>query len=302
MGNIWALKLPSYLDKWKVRTLYEPGWERRSRASGGFDGVWGVGIHHTASHATVAADKNYMWYKSSSRPMGNCLLCRDGSVLIGCAGASNTQGAGGPYATSRGIIPKDSGNRYMYSIEAANDGIGEMWTPEMQDSYPKLCVAIMDWASNETYGPPLNFGDIIAHFQWAPGRKFDPAGPSKWAPNPTGGVPNNLWNMDAFRGTCFEVFTGSQPTPPQPIPPQPTPTPEVALKDMPTVKKGSTGNAVVTLQSLLIQRGYMSDKPANRDGAFGDGTHNVVVKYQQDKGLSVDGVVGSQTWGRLGYN
>jgi peptidoglycan hydrolase-like protein with peptidoglycan-binding domain len=78
--------------------------------------------------------------------------------------------------------------------------------------------------------------------------------------------------------------------------------PEVALKDMPTVKKGSTGNAVVTLQSLLIQRGYMSDKPANRDGAFGDGTHNVVVKYQQDKGLSVDGVVGSQTWGRLGYN
>lgn len=86
-----------------------------------------------------------------------------------------------------------------------------------------------------------------------------------------------------------------------PTPPVPDPTPEATLKDMPTLKQGATGNAVVTLQTLLIQRGIWSDKPANRDGVFGSGTDAGVRKFQSARHITVDGVVGGQTWAELGH-
>lgn len=88
-----------------------------------------------------------------------------------------------------------------------------------------------------------------------------------------------------------------------PIPPQPDPPPaeEVVLKDMPTLHKGDTGNAVVVLQGMLIQRGVWTDKPANRDGIFGDGTEKGVKTFQRQRGLVEDGVPGPKTWAALGH-
>ena len=63
----------------------------------------------------------------------------------------------------------------------------------------------------------------------------------------------------------------------------------------PTVKKGASGERVRSIQYLLRQAG---DTTAV-DGAFGPGTETDVREFQTAKGLTVDGVVGPQTWARL---
>ena len=218
MGDLWARALPHYLEAWgvPVRDLYD-GWETRSRSTGGFDGVWGVGVHHTASRASVDNDCAYMWRNAADRPIGNVLLDRDGLVTVGCAGASNTQGKGGPVHTARGAIPQDSGNRYLFSIEAANDGAGEVWPDAQQSTYVALVCAVMDWATHETPGPPLACGDVLSHYEWACGRqsKVDPAGPSQWS-KPSGGGEANMWRMDDFRGSVFAHANAVVPVPPRP--------------------------------------------------------------------------------------
>ena len=61
------------------------------------------------------------------------------------------------------------------------------------------------------------------------------------------------------------------------------------------LEKGSSGDEVRKLQELLNEHGAS----LSVDGSFGDLTYREVVKFQTDNGLTVDGVVGSQTWGAL---
>jgi len=68
--------------------------------------------------------------------------------------------------------------------------------------------------------------------------------------------------------------------------------------ELPVLKKGAKGVWVNLLQRLLIAQGYNCGS-AGPDGDFGSGTYNAVVAFQQAKKLSVDGVVGQQTWGEL---
>lgn len=59
---------------------------------------------------------------------------------------------------------------------------------------------------------------------------------------------------------------------------------------MQTLKKGSKGEAVRTLQRLL---------DVDVDGVFGKDTEAAVKAFQAGHGLDVDGVVGAKTWGAL---
>ena len=61
------------------------------------------------------------------------------------------------------------------------------------------------------------------------------------------------------------------------------------------VSYGSKGSDVKTLQELLNQNGYSLDT----DGVFGSKTQAAVKDYQKKNGLSVDGIVGKNTWGAL---
>ena len=61
------------------------------------------------------------------------------------------------------------------------------------------------------------------------------------------------------------------------------------------VSYGSKGSDVKTLQELLNQNGYSLDT----DGVFGSKTQAAVKDYQKKNGLSVDGIVGKNTWGTL---
>lgn len=61
------------------------------------------------------------------------------------------------------------------------------------------------------------------------------------------------------------------------------------------VTKGSSGDSVLQLQKILNQNGYS----LSEDGIFGDKTLAAVKDYQKNNGLTVDGIVGNNTWGAL---
>ena len=58
---------------------------------------------------------------------------------------------------------------------------------------------------------------------------------------------------------------------------------------------GSKGDEVKKLQNALNRAGYN----LSEDGIYGEKTQAAVKQYQQANGLNVDGIVGSQTWGKL---
>jgi peptidoglycan hydrolase-like protein with peptidoglycan-binding domain len=66
----------------------------------------------------------------------------------------------------------------------------------------------------------------------------------------------------------------------------------------PTLRKGSSGNAVAFLQNRLNARGATPRLVV--DGIFGPKTDAAVRSFQRSRGLVVDGIVGPKTWTALG--
>ncbi len=66
----------------------------------------------------------------------------------------------------------------------------------------------------------------------------------------------------------------------------------------PQLAMGDTGAAVAALQQGLTA--YSNEDPATNpgaiDGDFGPMTDAAVARYQGDRGVAVDGIVGDQTW------
>lgn len=185
------------------------GWQTRARSSGGY----GTGrpttvmVHHTASGASADGwgDVNYICYGSPDKPLSNLYLDRHGSVWVCAAGCTNTNGKGSD--TWGGGVPNDSMNSYAIGIEAGNNGVGEKWPWEQQISYLALCRALCDH-----YG--ISYNNVRGHFEWAPTRKVDPAGPSAWA------AGSASWNMTHFRSDVKDY-----------LPPEPTPSPPTQEDD-----------------------------------------------------------------------
>lgn len=65
---------------------------------------------------------------------------------------------------------------------------------------------------------------------------------------------------------------------------------------MKTLKKGSKGEEVEVLQTLLNKEGYNLVV----DSDFGQKTHDALVAWQKAHGLVADGIVGPKTWAALG--
>jgi peptidoglycan hydrolase-like protein with peptidoglycan-binding domain len=61
----------------------------------------------------------------------------------------------------------------------------------------------------------------------------------------------------------------------------------------PLLKKGATGETVRQLQQALKDHGY---DPGALDGQFGRKTESAVKAFQQNHGLTADGIVGETTW------
>ena len=206
MGDIWLHSLADWAREavGPNQVTEEPGSYTRSSSSGGFTaGPFAIGVHHTASNTTPTNDKNYMWYNASAKPIGNIMIDRSGHVWIGACGATNTQGKGPAQSCSLGTIPENRQNEFTLSIEACNAGTGEPWPEAQQDAYVNLCAVLVQKLG-------LQVSDVRAHFEMSPGRKYDPAGQSRYA---TGG---NLWDMDAFRASVLlrQSQLNNKPPPP----------------------------------------------------------------------------------------
>lgn len=72
-----------------------------------------------------------------------------------------------------------------------------------------------------------------------------------------------------------------------------TPTGSTNFYTMVTLKKGSRGVDVITLQKKLNLQ---------TDGIFGPLTEEAVKEFQKANGLTVDGIVGTNTWNKLGVS
>ena len=71
-----------------------------------------------------------------------------------------------------------------------------------------------------------------------------------------------------------------------------TVTPDPAATKVATLKYGSSGSAVQDLQQRLKDLGYYTGEV---DGQFGGGTRTALKLFQQQHGLTSDGVLGSKT-------
>lgn len=214
MSSVWLLNLPQWLTEAGIKVETWPGWETRSRNSGGYTGsVKGIVVHHTASNTKPQNDCAYNFDNAEYRPVGAVLLDRDGVVWIGAAGATNCAGKGAwprpGHKNSKGeYIPVDQGNAHTFSIEGANNG-SQPWPAAQQQSYVTMCAVLCIKLNLQ----PI---DVVSHFEWTP-RKIDPSGTSEWSPG------GGQWNMDAFRASVSQrIAEMSAPKPPPytPYPPR----------------------------------------------------------------------------------
>lgn len=67
---------------------------------------------------------------------------------------------------------------------------------------------------------------------------------------------------------------------------------------LPVLRRGSVGETVRAAQLLLIGRSFGCG-PWGADGEFGDATYGAVCRFQRERYLEVDGVVGPKTWAGL---
>lgn len=247
MGSRYLTDLAQWCRDAGLVTVEVDGWQHRARSSGGFDGdrPWGVMWHHTASATSPENDVNYMCYGSPDAPLANLLLARDGSVWVMAAGATNTNGKGGPWTFTRGTVPQDSMNTHAVSIEAANNGVGEWWPQVQIDAYFALSLAL-------TSRLDLQPTDICEHALYAPSRKIDPAvadavqGP--WQPHRA--TSSGTWLQDDVIDELWQRAGG--PTP-DPLPPPSTP---VEGDDVLVVALDNNGSCWI---GNGVKRVYISD-------------------------------------------
>lgn len=217
MGSRYLTDLDVVLRGAGLSVVELDGWQSRARSSGGYDGApWAIFWHHTASAGDGAADAHYCTYGSSDRPVCNLVIGRDGVVHLCAAGATNTNGKGGPYLLPDGrTIPLDSANSRVIGIEFSNNGVGMSWPAVQLDAgfaaSNALCRAYID-------GKVTN---VVQHVDWAPTRKIDPAqaGAVQGAWRPRSINSSGSWSLDDLRSECSRR-AGSAPTP-GPRPPDP---------------------------------------------------------------------------------
>lgn len=93
---------------------------------------------------------------------------------------------------------------------------------------------------------------------------------------------------------CVLRYVGTG-TETKPTPTTTKPKQYVTVK-LPMLQKGQTDVVVAMLQAALKYLGY---DPKWVDGEFGDRTYDMLVAYQSDNGLEVDGICGKDTWTQI---
>ena len=248
-----------------LKVVETQGWKTRGRPYS--FAPRGVIFHHTASskHGGAAPSRDICINGRSDLPGPLChaLIGRDGVVHLIAAGRANHAGYGGPCLT----IPQDSANSYTAGVEVENDGIGEPW-PEQQLN---VCAQVF-----ATLLTTFNRSEdwLLGHKEWAPRRKIDP----------------HAIEMNAFRARVRATMESG------------------AARGLKAtlggddrypghyLKLGLRDWAVLRFKKRVARLGYRPKFNFTVDDYFGPKFERAVRQLQQDRGVSVDGIVGPETW------
>lgn len=169
-------------------------------------------------------------------------------------------------------------NDWSFGIEISGDQ-GETLTDWQVDRVAE----ILQWARDE-WGIPLNkyagtegrvdgWVGVLDHRHVAA-----PAGMAH-----SDGLDDDDWNRVAAKAGGAQIVSSPQPT-------------GNAGGGRPMLRQGARGAAVVELQDKLRAHGQ---DPGVSDGVFGPRTDAAVRAFQAAQAITVDGIVGPETWGRL---
>ena len=190
-------------------------------------------------------------------------------------------------------------NNSHIQFEICEDGLtDESYYKEAFDLAIRLCAFLC-----EQYG--INTQNIVGHYEaHDAGYGSNHGDPRNWQKK-FGGSMNQFRTdvaalLNGNNSPSDTVITQGEEIPVEPQKPAQEatekPQTESVVYDMKTLRKGSNGTQVMVLQILLNMKGYEAGK---EDGIFGNNTLAAVKAFQKAYGLSVDGVVGKNTWTKL---
>ena len=241
------------------------GW--RTRSAGSMGPVVGVICHHTAglpSGNMPSLETLVHGRPDLSGPLAQLGLGRDGTFYVIAAGRANHAGEGRWQGITRG-------NSSFIGIEAENTGLEDdsPWPAVQMEAYHRGVAAILKKLQR---GVEMCAG----HKEWAlpKGRKSDP-----------------LFDMDEFRSAVADVINGVAPAMTM-IPAAEPPETPGGPPGRPTLRRGDQGALVADVQATL--------RVSPQSGIFGPITEAAVRRFQRERGLTPDGIVGPNTWKELG--
>jgi hypothetical protein len=156
--------MPGVLRAAGLNVVEIGGWQNRGH--GNMSDIRGVLLHHTAGSASGNYPSQNVVVNGRTGlpgPLCNLGLARDGTWIVVAAGLAYHAGTG--YVSWCG---RDNGNNHLIGVEAESTGRGD-WTPAQLDSYPRGVAALLRYLG-------LGRDRALAHKEWAPSRKIDPAG------------------------------------------------------------------------------------------------------------------------------
>ena len=189
-------------------------------------------------------------------------------------------------------------NATHIQFEICEDGLtNEAYYKEAFNLAKELCAFLC-----EKYG--ISVDNVVGHYEAAEaGYGSNHGDPRNWQKKFGGSMDQFRKDVKKLLGqvdgntVVTEPVTSVKPPQQETKPPEPT-TAQTAsgVINMTTLRKGSKGTQVKVLQWLLNENGFDAGKI---DGDFGSNTQSAVKAYQKAKKLSVDGVVGKNTWTKL---
>lgn len=182
---------------------------------------------------------------------------------------------------------KGSYNSTHIQFEICEDGLtNEAYYNEAFNLAKELCAFLC-----EKYG--IKTTNIVGHYEAADaGYGSNHGDPRNWQRKFGGSMDQFRKEVGSMLGLVEESTVVSEPV----DTPAVTTTPKEVTSTMQTLRQGSKGTQVKVLQWLLNENGFDAGKV---DGSFGPNTLKAVKAYQESKGLSVDGVVGKNTWASI---
>lgn len=287
---------------------------------GGMNRIVGVTIHNT-DWITTASDTTPAEQYTRATANGNM-----GDVIVHyyvddkCAWQNLPHNVHGWHAADG----QGDGNMQTIAIECIMDGSGSERSKKSEDNAARLCAALLK---------QLGFGidRLYSHQHWY-SRKYCPAYilphwddfvakvKSYMITTPTANIPaqkklyrvRKSWtdassqigaykSLDSAKSICKEgyfVFDESGKVVYPEVKEESVVAKTYCNPKVRTLKKGDKGESVKALQIMLMTLGYDIGS-TGADSDFGTKTSEAVGKFQKDNKLTVDNVVGADTWSKL---